>query len=159
MTSCVELSTEQLKAYLYLTGKISYSTVDNQTTHYIQHYGLNHVNESLGTFNFISEEIDTRFPDSQVVDKLKELGLTPNANSDYISILSAIRQSDNPKYQNKTLDFEKAKELAFDTDIMGDKAYLDRIGEDKRNGRRYVTGDDEDPSYEPVNIRPRNENQ
>ena len=152
MTSCAELSTEQLKAYLYLTGKISYSTVDNQTTHYIQHYGLNHVNESLGTFNPISDEIETRFPDSQILEKLKEIGLTPNATSDYIGMFSAFRESDNPKYQNRTLDLDKARELSLDREFMGNKAYLDRINEDKRNGIRYVTGDDEDPSYGPDNM-------
>lgn len=153
MTSCAEISTEQLEAYLFLTGKISRQPVDNRSTYYIQHYGLRHVRESLGTFNFVTEEIETRFPDSQIVDKLAQLGLTPNTNSDYIGILSASGPNDNPKYQNKTLTFDEAKELASDHDVMGNKAYVDRIQKDKRNGIRYVTGDDEDPTYGPVNIK------
>jgi hypothetical protein len=86
MTSCAEISTEQLKTYLFFTGKISRLPVDNQSTYYIQHYGLRHVGEALGTFNFVTEAIETRFPDSQIVDKLAQLGLKPNANSDYIGI-------------------------------------------------------------------------
>ncbi|KAJ9108403.1 hypothetical protein QFC19_002387 [Naganishia cerealis] len=158
MVSCAEISTEQLKAYSFLTGVISRLPIDNRATYYIQHYGLKHVNESLGTFNFVSDEIETRFPDSQIHEKLEQLGLTPNANSDYIGMFSAFGQSNNPKYQN-AMDFDKARELAGDCEFMGNKAYLDRIHEDRRNGIRYVTGDDEDPSYGPVKIRPRNENQ